>query len=252
MWNDATYAVAEDAEASQVAGKMGFDVIPQGEGGKVGQVEGWTYLIPAYSKNQEAAFLFIQWMMDFEQQLRAAPERRRLGAARRLRRSRGPEARLRQGLDGRPTRSRSPSPRSRESPQITDILVRELSSYLAGDKSAKRRSTPRRSRCTSCSANARRSSTRRSRRAQQAGRLAPAAASAPAHGATQGVVLRHDCGDTLALALSDAATAIEEKATADRRARPIRPVAGLDQRGPAARGWACSTTASGPCSSRRR
>jgi multiple sugar transport system substrate-binding protein len=68
MWNDATYAVAVDENASTVVGKMGFDMVPEGEGGKIGQVEGWTYLIPATSKNQEAAFLFIQWMMAYEQQ----------------------------------------------------------------------------------------------------------------------------------------------------------------------------------------
>ena len=46
MWNDATYAVSVDETASTVVGKVGFDLVPQGEGGKVGQVEGWTYLIP--------------------------------------------------------------------------------------------------------------------------------------------------------------------------------------------------------------
>jgi len=51
MWNDATYAVAVDETASTVVGKGGFDIVPQGEGGKIGQVEGWTYLIPKYSKN---------------------------------------------------------------------------------------------------------------------------------------------------------------------------------------------------------
>ena len=35
MWNDATYAVAVDENVSTVVGKMGFDLVPQGEGGKV-------------------------------------------------------------------------------------------------------------------------------------------------------------------------------------------------------------------------
>lgn len=69
MWNDSTYAVAVDENASTVVGKMGFDLVPQGEGGKVAQVEGWTYLIPAASKNKEASYLFIQWMMAYDQQL---------------------------------------------------------------------------------------------------------------------------------------------------------------------------------------
>ena len=136
MWNDATYAVSEDAGASQVAGKMGFEVIPQGEGGKVGQVEGWTYLIPTYSKNQEAAFLFVQWMMDYQQQLEqhlnggasarpdvyAAPEVQKLAYAK---------------ASMATNEVAIPKPTIPESPQITDILVRELSSYLAGAKSAK-------------------------------------------------------------------------------------------------------------------
>jgi multiple sugar transport system substrate-binding protein len=136
MWNDATYAVAEDKEASKVAGNVGFDIVPQGEGGKVGQVEGWTYLIPKYSKNKEAAYLFVQWMMEKDQQL---------------------EQHLNGGASARPDVYADPSvqkisyskasmdtnevaipkPTIPESPEITDILVRELSSYLSGAKSAK-------------------------------------------------------------------------------------------------------------------
>jgi len=67
MWTDATYAV-ENPKQSKVAGKMAFDLTPQDKGGKIGQIEGWTYLIPTYSKNPEAAYLFIQWMMGFERQ----------------------------------------------------------------------------------------------------------------------------------------------------------------------------------------
>ncbi len=87
MWNDATYAVAEDKEASTVAGKMAFDLVPQGNGGKVGQVEGWSYLVPASAKNQAAAYLFIQWMMAGQRTPRC------------LCRQGSPEARLCQGVD---------------------------------------------------------------------------------------------------------------------------------------------------------
>ena len=128
MWNDATYAVSEDAEASRVAGKMGFDLIPQGEGGKVGQVEGWTYLIPTYSKNQEAAFLFIQWMMEHEQQLE---QHLNGGASARPDVYADPEvqklAYAKASMDTNEVAI--PKPTIPESPQITDILVRELSSY---------------------------------------------------------------------------------------------------------------------------
>jgi len=135
MWNDATYAVSEDTEASKVAGKMGFDLVPQGQGGKVGQVEGWTYLIPAYSKNQEAAFLFIQWMMEFQQQLEqhlnggasARPDVYADPAVQKLAYAEASMATNEVAI---------PKPTIPESPQLTDILVRELSSYLAGAKDA--------------------------------------------------------------------------------------------------------------------
>jgi multiple sugar transport system substrate-binding protein len=52
-----------------VVGKVGFDIVPQGKGGNIGQLEGWTYLIPTYSKNPQAAYLFNQWMMGYDRQL---------------------------------------------------------------------------------------------------------------------------------------------------------------------------------------
>jgi multiple sugar transport system substrate-binding protein len=135
MWNDATYAVSVDTTASTVVGKVGFDLVPQGEGGKIGQVEGWTYLIPVYSKNQQAAFLFVQWMMGYDRQL---------------------EQHLNGGASGRPDVYASaevqklpyakasmeanehavPKATLPQSAEMTDILVRELSSYLAGEKEA--------------------------------------------------------------------------------------------------------------------
>jgi multiple sugar transport system substrate-binding protein len=134
MWNDATYAV-EDPSQSTVSGKMGFDIVPQGDGGKVGQVEGWTYLIPEYATNQEAAFLFIQWMMEFDQQL----EQHMNGGAS-----------ARPDVYGHPTVQEITyskasmdtnavaiaKPTIPESPEITEILVLELSNALAGKKSS--------------------------------------------------------------------------------------------------------------------
>jgi multiple sugar transport system substrate-binding protein len=135
MWNDATYAVAEDHEASTVAGKMGFDLVPQGEGGKVGQVEGWTYLVPSYSKNQKAAYLFIQWMMEKNQQLN---QHLNGGATARPDVYAHPDVQKisysKASMDTNAVAM--PKPTIPESPQITDILVRELSGYLSGAKSA--------------------------------------------------------------------------------------------------------------------
>jgi len=136
MWNDATYAVAEDEEASKVAGKMGFDIVPQGKGGKIGQVEGWTYLIPRYSKNKEAAYLFIQWMMAFDQQL---DQHLNGGASARPDVYADPEVqKISYSQASMDTNAVAiPKPTIPESPEITDILVREISSYLSDAKSAK-------------------------------------------------------------------------------------------------------------------
>ena len=136
MWNDATYAVAEDHEASTVAGKMGFDIVPPQENGEaVGQVEGWTYLIPAGSKNQEAAYLFIQWMMEETQQLN---QHLNGGATARPDVYAHPDVQAisysQASMDA--NAAARPKPTIPESPQITDILVRELSTYLSDDKSA--------------------------------------------------------------------------------------------------------------------
>ncbi|WP_173933839.1 extracellular solute-binding protein [Chelativorans sp. Marseille-P2723] len=136
MWNDATYAVAVDESVSTVVGKMGFDMVPEGEGGRVAQAEGWTYLIPTASKNKEAAYLFIQWMMDYDQQLRqhlnggatarpdvyASPEVQEL-----------PYAKASMAAN----EVAKPKPTLPQSAQMTDILVRELSSFLADEKTAK-------------------------------------------------------------------------------------------------------------------
>lgn len=135
MWNDATYAVAEDYKASTVAGKMGFDIVPQGRGGKIGQVEGWTYLVPKGSKNKQAAYLFIQWMMEKSQQLNqhlngGATARPDVYAHPDVQKISYSKASMDTNAVARP------KPTIPESPQITDILVRELSSYLSGAKGA--------------------------------------------------------------------------------------------------------------------
>lgn len=136
MWNDATYAVAVDENVSTVVGKMGFDLVPQGDGGKVAQVEGWSYLIPTASKNKEAAYLFIQWMMSYDQQLNqhlnggasARPDVYASAEVQKL-----PYAKASMASN----EVAKPKPTIPQSSEMTDILVRELSSYLADEKSAK-------------------------------------------------------------------------------------------------------------------
>jgi multiple sugar transport system substrate-binding protein len=136
MWNDATYAVAVDESVSSVVGKMSFDFVPQGEGGKVAQVEGWTYLIPTASKNKEAAYLFIQWMMEYDQQLN---QHLNGGATARPDVYADPEVqKLPYAMASMASNEvAKPKPTIPQASEMTDILVRELSSYLAGEKSAK-------------------------------------------------------------------------------------------------------------------
>ena len=136
MWNDATYAVAQDTSQSTVVGKMGFDMVPQGKGGKVGQVEGWTYLIPATSRNPGAAYLFIQWMMEYQQQLDqhlngGASARPDVYAQNDVKKLSYTQASMDTNEVARP------KPTIPASPQITDILVRELSTALTGKKTPK-------------------------------------------------------------------------------------------------------------------
>lgn len=134
MWNDATYAV-EDPSQSTVSGKMGFDVIPQGKGGKVGQVEGWTYLIPAYAEDKEAAYLFIQWMMGFDQQLE---QHQNGGASSRPDVYAHPDVqKITYSKASMDTNAVSiAKPTIPESPEITEILVLQLSNALAGKKTS--------------------------------------------------------------------------------------------------------------------
>ncbi len=136
MWNDSTYAVAVDESASTVVGKMGFDIVPQGEGGKVAQVEGWSYLVPTSSKNKEAAYLFIQWMMDYDQQLNqhlngGATARPDVYSSEEVQKLPYSKASMDSNAVARP------KPTVPLSGEMTDILVRELSSYLAAEKTAK-------------------------------------------------------------------------------------------------------------------
>ena len=100
MWNDATYAVAVDENASTVVGKMGFDLVPQGEGGKVAQVEGWSYLVPT-SLQEQGSRLSLHPVDDgLRPAAQPAPEWRRVRTSGRLCFGRGAEATLREGVDG--------------------------------------------------------------------------------------------------------------------------------------------------------
>lgn len=67
MWTDSTFAL-EDTNQSKVAGKMGYAMAPAGKAGRVHQIGGQSYYIPITSKNPEAAYLFMEWMMQADSQ----------------------------------------------------------------------------------------------------------------------------------------------------------------------------------------
>ena len=112
--------------ASKAVGKMAFTMVPHGTGGPVGQVEGWTYLIPDDSKNKQAAHLFIQWMMVKDQQLELYLH---VGASLRPDVFATPEVQAISYLEAAMDTNAvaRPKPTIAESPHITGILVRELS-----------------------------------------------------------------------------------------------------------------------------
>lgn len=69
MWTDSTYAL-EDQSQSKVSGKMGYAMVPAGRAGRVHEIGGQSYYIPVTSKNPEAAYLFMEWMLQPDNQIR--------------------------------------------------------------------------------------------------------------------------------------------------------------------------------------
>ncbi|TWT40536.1 putative ABC transporter-binding protein precursor [Phycisphaerae bacterium RAS1] len=69
MWTDSTYTL-EDPQQSKVAGKMGYCMIPAGSAGRMHQIGGQSYYIPATSRSPEAAYLFVEWMLRADSQVR--------------------------------------------------------------------------------------------------------------------------------------------------------------------------------------
>lgn len=65
MWLDTTTWTTwiVDPTRSKVADKVGFAPPPKGPAGWYGALAGWNYSIPTTSKNKEAAWAFIVWMI---------------------------------------------------------------------------------------------------------------------------------------------------------------------------------------------
>jgi len=71
-WNDQSYEI-ENKEKSEVAGKMGYTVIPKQKYG-VSHFGSWSWTISSKSKNPEAAWLYMQWVNSREVALKCAKE----------------------------------------------------------------------------------------------------------------------------------------------------------------------------------
>jgi multiple sugar transport system substrate-binding protein len=67
LWADAAFAISEDPSQSKVIGKIAYSGMPIAAR-KSANLNGWAMCIPTSSKNQEAAWLFMQWAQHKEVQ----------------------------------------------------------------------------------------------------------------------------------------------------------------------------------------
>ncbi len=82
MYTDANslWPVIEDAQKSKVIGKVGYAVFPRGPKGQSGStVAVWGLGMPKTSKNQKAAWLFMQWATNKDQVFKVQSEKGVLG-----------------------------------------------------------------------------------------------------------------------------------------------------------------------------
>jgi multiple sugar transport system substrate-binding protein len=83
MYTDANslFPVIEDPQKSKVVGKVGYALFPRGPKGQYGStVAVWGLAMPKTSKNQKAAWLFMQWATNKDQVLKVQSERGVLGS----------------------------------------------------------------------------------------------------------------------------------------------------------------------------
>jgi len=69
-WNDQSYEL-EDREKSEVAGKMGYDLIPK-QKYPVSHFGSWSWTMSTKTKKPEAAWLYLQWVNSRDVALRCA------------------------------------------------------------------------------------------------------------------------------------------------------------------------------------
>jgi multiple sugar transport system substrate-binding protein len=64
----------EAPDSSSVVGKVGYDLPPKGDAGRNGEIWLWSLAMSASSKNNIAAWLFLQWATTKEQLEKAIPK----------------------------------------------------------------------------------------------------------------------------------------------------------------------------------
>jgi multiple sugar transport system substrate-binding protein len=138
MWNDSTYAL-EDPTQSKVAGSIGYALVPAGAAGVVQQVGGQSFYIPTGSKNAEAAYLFMQWMMDKDVQVR---QQKLGGSSARRSTYEDPEVLKLPWMATNIAALESPHPPMLytfpESLQVGEVIKKAISEVLAGQVSTKK------------------------------------------------------------------------------------------------------------------
>ena len=135
LWVDQA-SFLEDPKVSQVAGKIGYALVPSASGHPFSQLEGLTYLIPAESKHPREAYRFLEFAMSTPAQVELT-----LKGGTSLRRSTYGDSNVKQipyvstflaAVDvakGKPTIP--------ESPRMTEAMVLRLSQIVSGKKNPK-------------------------------------------------------------------------------------------------------------------
>jgi len=132
-WGD-TAGAMEAADQSAVVGKMGYASIPTLKDGdpRIAHLGGWTYMMPAESKNQDAAWEFMQWALS-EPVQKALAEGGGLPALKTTFEDEGLIAKLPYWKQELASLSESKSrPRIPEWGQMSDILQQQISSVISG------------------------------------------------------------------------------------------------------------------------
>ncbi|KIL50635.1 ABC transporter substrate-binding protein [Jeotgalibacillus soli] len=132
-------STSNDEAASEVAGNVGFSLLPSGDAGNAATLGGWMLMINRYSEQQEAAWEFVKFMSGPEGQKITAVEGGRAPTLEAL--YEDPEVQEAAALFANEEfvatlQNAVPRPVSPIYPQISNIMQVELSKALAGELTA--------------------------------------------------------------------------------------------------------------------